>query len=120
MAQLSSGQTSGSEFLKVLGVKEELNILKVLMAKMEEMEELQTLAKYMVQSEFNRGEPLYLHVCVMYKCVLVYIHTYYMCMQPCIGAVHTSEPVQDNIIIGKHKLATNLSLFLSTQFKHYM
>ena len=88
----------------MLGVKEELNILKVLMVKMEEMEELQTLAKCMVQSEFNRGEPLYLHVCVMYKCVLVYIHTYYMCMQPCtyIGAVHTNEPVQHNTITGKH------------------
>ena len=40
----------------MLGVEEELNILKVLMAIMTKVKELQTLAKHMHVSEFNQGE----------------------------------------------------------------
>ena len=47
IAQLSSGQTSGSEFLKVLGVEEEPHLLTVLMEKMAGMKQLQTLAEQM-------------------------------------------------------------------------
>ena len=47
IAQLSSGQTSGSEFLKVLGVEEEPHLLTVLMEKMGGMEQLQKLAEQM-------------------------------------------------------------------------
>ena len=60
----------------MLGVKEELNILKVLMAKMEEMEELQTLAKRMVQSEFNRGEPLIVLACLCNVLMCACVHSY--------------------------------------------
>ena len=47
IAQLSSGQTSGMEFLKVLGVEEEPHLLTVLMEKMGGMEQLQKLAEQM-------------------------------------------------------------------------
>ena len=47
IAQLSSGQTSGSEFLKMLGVEEDPYLLKVLMEKMGGMEQLQKLAEHM-------------------------------------------------------------------------
>ena len=47
IAQLSSGQTSGSEFLKVLGVEEEPHLLTVLMEKKAEAKQLQTLAELM-------------------------------------------------------------------------
>ena len=47
ITQLSSGQTSGSEFLKVLGVEEEPHLLTVLMEKMGGMEQLQKLAEQM-------------------------------------------------------------------------
>ena len=47
IAQLSSGQTSGSEFLKVLGVEEEPHLLTVLMEKMAGVKQLQTLAEQM-------------------------------------------------------------------------
>ena len=46
IAQLSSGQTSGSGFLEVLGV-EEPHLLIVLMEKMARVEQLQTLAEQM-------------------------------------------------------------------------
>ena len=56
-AQLSSGETSGSEFLKVLGVEEEPHLLTVLMEKMGGVKPLQTLAGQMSArlSEFKQG-----------------------------------------------------------------
>ena len=47
LAQLNSGETSGSEFLKVLGVEEEPHLLTVLMEKMTGVKPLQTLAELM-------------------------------------------------------------------------
>ena len=57
IAQLSSGQTSGSEFLKVLGVEEEPHLLTVLMEKMTGVKPLQTLAEQMSArlSELKQG-----------------------------------------------------------------
>ena len=45
--QLSSGQHTGSSFLKVLGVEEDPQILTVLMEEMANVEQLQTLRKSM-------------------------------------------------------------------------
>ena len=57
IAQLSSGQISGSEFLKVLGVEEEPHLLTVLMEKMTGVKPLQTLAERMSArlSELKQG-----------------------------------------------------------------
>ena len=57
LAQLSSGQTSGSEFLKVLGVEEEPHLLTVLMEKMAGVKPLHTLAEQMSArlSELKQG-----------------------------------------------------------------
>ena len=57
IAQLSSGQTSGREFLKVLGVEEEPHLLAVLMEKMAGVKQLQTLAEPMTArlSEVRQG-----------------------------------------------------------------
>ena len=46
-AQLSSGQHTGSSFLKVLGIEEDSQLLTVLMEKMANVEQLQTLWKSM-------------------------------------------------------------------------
>ena len=57
IVQLSSSQTSGSEFLKVLGVEEEPHLLTVLMEKMAGVKPLQTLAGLMSAhlSELKQG-----------------------------------------------------------------
>ena len=57
IAQLSSGQTSGSEFLKVLGVEDEPHLLIMLMEKMARVKQLQTLAAQMTVrlSELQQG-----------------------------------------------------------------
>ena len=57
IAQLSSGQTSGSEFLKVLGVEEEPHLLTVLLEKMTGVKPLQSLAEQMSArlSELKQG-----------------------------------------------------------------
>ena len=47
ITQLSSGQHTGSSFLKVLGVEEDPQLLTVLMEKMANVEQLQTLWKSM-------------------------------------------------------------------------
>ena len=47
MSQLSSGQHTGSSFLKVLGVEEDLQLLTVFIEKMANVEQLQTLWKTM-------------------------------------------------------------------------
>ena len=47
IAQLSSGQVTGSDLLKVLGVEEEPHLLTVLMAKMAGVKRLQRLAELM-------------------------------------------------------------------------
>ena len=47
IAQLSSGQHTGSSFLKVLGVEEDPQLLTVLMEKMTNVEQLQMLWKLM-------------------------------------------------------------------------
>ena len=58
IAQLNSGETSGSEFLKVLGVEEEPHLLTALMEKMTGVNKpLQTLAEQMSArlSELKQG-----------------------------------------------------------------
>ena len=47
IAELSSGQHTGSSFLKVLGVEEDPQLLTVLIEKMSNAEQLQTLWKSM-------------------------------------------------------------------------
>ena len=47
IAQLSSGQHTGSSFLSVLGMEEDPQLLTVLMEKMANVEQLQTLWKSM-------------------------------------------------------------------------
>ena len=90
IAQLSSSQTSGSEFLKVLGVEEEPHLLTVLMEKMTGVKPLQTLAELMSAclSELKQGMGNYASVggapeayggrlvCV---CVCVRISSLFLC-----------------------------------------
>ena len=57
IAQLSSGQTSGSVFLKMLGVEDEPHLLTVLIEKMAEVKQLQALAEQMTArlNELQQG-----------------------------------------------------------------
>ena len=75
IAQLSSGQHTGSSFLKVLAVDEDPQLLTLLMEKMANVEQLQMLWKSMSnwlstrkQGNLNRT-PWYL-LYVVYTCVL--------------------------------------------------
>ena len=71
IAQLSTGQTSGREFLKELCVEEEPHLLRVLMEKIAGVKQLQALAEQMAArlSELQQGISL---VCVcVYVCVCV-------------------------------------------------
>ena len=81
IAQLSSGQTSVSEFLKVLGVEEEPHLLTVLMEKMVGVEQLQTLAEQMTArlSELWQGMYLAHYVCVCVLCVCACMHVLVLC-----------------------------------------
>ena len=67
IAQLSSGQNTGGQYLRVLGLEDEPLLLAVLLEKMEEMKPLRELAKQMSASltESKQGIVLYfLFVCV--------------------------------------------------------
>ena len=57
IAQLSSGQTSGSKFLKVLDVEEEPHLLTVLKEKMVGVKQLHTMAGQMT-AELQQGYTL--------------------------------------------------------------
>ena len=82
IAQLSAGQTSGSKFLKVLGVEEEPLLLTVLMEKMAGVKQLQKLAEQMTTrlSELQHGMTLQcVCVCVracVHVCLCVHYHMY--------------------------------------------
>ena len=74
IAQLCSGQTSGSEFLKVLGVEEETRLITMLMEKMAGVEQLQTVAELMAARLSELLQGLYLvHVCVCVMCVCLFV-----------------------------------------------
>ena len=66
IAQLSTGQTSGREFLKELCVEEEPHLLTVLMEKIAGVKQLQALAEQMAArlSELQQGIKSCVCVCV--------------------------------------------------------
>ena len=95
IAQLSSSQTSGSEFLKVLGVEEEPHLLTVLMEKMAGVKSLQTLAGLMSahlcelkQGMDNLGRDklgeifCQVDVCFSSSLKLTYTHLYVVLIMP--------------------------------------
>ena len=73
--ELSSGQTSGREFLKVLGVEEEPHLLTVLMEKMAGVKQLQTLAEQMTARLNELQGSL--------ECMCVRVHA---CVRMCVRA----------------------------------
>ena len=92
IAQLSFGQTSGREFLKVLGVEEEPHLLTVLMEKMAGVKQLQTLTELMTArlSELQQGKPTACSVCVcacVCACRRACLHVCVrVCMRVCVHA----------------------------------
>ena len=85
IVQLKSGQTSGSEFLKVLGVEEEPHLLTVLMEKMAGMKQLQTLAEQMT-ARLSELQGTYSYECVrvcVCVCVCACVHA---CVHVCVHA----------------------------------
>ena len=79
IAQLSSGQTSGSEFLKVLGVEEEPHLLTVLMEKMAGVKQLQTLAEPM-NARLNELQGI-----IVFDCLCLCVHVFRASQPVCIN-----------------------------------
>ena len=81
IAQLSSRQDTGGQYLRVLGLEDEPLLLAVLLEKMEEVKPLQELAKQMSTSltESKRGTVV-LHfslcvcVCILSVCLCMYMY----------------------------------------------
>ena len=80
IAQLSSRQDTGGQYLRVLGLEDEPLLLAVLLEKMEEVKPLQELAKQMSTSltESKQGTVvLHFSLCVcVCVCLFVYVHAF--------------------------------------------